>query len=104
MQKWQYGELGKKRKKVDHEALQSPFNRIPGMNTDSVRDLLDIGLLDVDELRGRSPEALYEEIKAIKPKTPSDRLAYLRMCVYYAETENPDPQLLEAWKWSHSSF
>ena len=95
---------GKKKKKVDIEALRSPLKRIPGMDIGTVRDLMDLGFQDVDELRGRAPEALFQEICDKKPKTPADRLHYLRMCVYYSETDEPDPQLMEAWKWSDSSL
>ena len=70
----------------------------------TVRDLLDIGIQDIDELRGRSPEALLEEIFDLREQTPRDRLSYLRLAVYYAETEDPDPQLLQAWKWTDPSI
>jgi hypothetical protein len=93
-----------RRKKVDLQALQSPLKRIPGMDIASVRDLLDIGVRDIDELRGRSPEALFEDILNLREQTPPDRLHYLRMAVYYAETEQPDPALLQAWKWSDASI
>ena len=82
------------------EALQSPLKRIPGMDISSVRDLIDIGVEDIEELRGRSPEALFEEILNLREQTPPDRLYYLLLAVYYAETVEPDPHLLQAWKWS----
>lgn len=90
---------GRKRKKVDYEALHSAFNRIPGMDLGTVRDLLDIGLHEIDELRGRAPEALFEEILNLREQTPPDRLAVLRMAVYYAETDSPDQALLQPYKW-----
>ncbi len=93
----------RKKKKVDLEALQSPFKRIPGMDIATARDLIDLGFRDIDEVRGRSPEALFEELCSEKENTPDDRLHYLRMAVYYAETDDPDPQLLEAWRWADPS-
>jgi hypothetical protein len=93
----------RKKKKVDVEALKSPLKRIPGMDIASVRDLLDVGVEHVDELRGRSPESLFEEILNLREQTPPDRLHYLRMAVYYAETPDPDPNMLEAWKWAGST-
>lgn len=94
----------RKKKKVDLEALQSPLKRIPGMDIPSVRDLIDIGIREIDELRGRSPEALFEEILDLREQTPPDRLHFLRLAVYYAETDEPDPNLLQAWKWSDASL
>lgn len=96
--------LGRKKKKVDLVALQSPLKRIPGMDIASVRDLIDIGVQDVDELRGRAPEALFEEVLNLREQTPAERLHYIRMAVYYAETEDPDPRLLQAWKWADAGF
>jgi hypothetical protein len=97
-----FGDLpnAKKKKKVDLEALTSVFKRIPGMNITTARDLMDLGFQDIDELRGRSPEALFEEIREIRPKSPDDLINYLRLAVYFAETDEPDPLLLEAWKWA----
>jgi hypothetical protein len=91
--------LGRPRRKVDHEALRSPLNRIPGIDLKTVRDLLDIGLREVDELRGRAPESLFEEILDLREQTPRDRLWTLRMAVYFAETPEPDATLLQPWKW-----
>lgn len=93
----------RKKKKVDIEALQSPLKRIPGMDIASVRDLLDIGIQDTDELRGRAPEALLEEILNLREQTPPERLHFLRMAVYYSETPEPDPRLLQSWKWTEST-
>jgi hypothetical protein len=94
----------KRKKKVDLIALQSPLKRIPGMDIATVRDLIDIGVQHVDDLRGRSPEALLEEILNMREQTPPERLHYIRMAVYYAETDSPDPHLLQAWKWADSGF
>jgi hypothetical protein len=90
----------KKKKKVDMEALTSPLKRIPGMDLPSVRDLLDIGISEIEELHGRSPEALYEDILNLREQTPPDRLHFIRMAVYFAESDDPDPKLLQAWKWA----
>ncbi len=89
----------KRKKKVDYEALHSPLNRIPGMQLPTVRDLLDIDIRQVDDLNGRSPEALFEEIQNIRENTPRERLYTLRMAVYYAETPDPDPMLLHPHRW-----
>jgi len=89
----------KKKKKVDYEALNSPLARIPGIDIPTVRDLLDSGIQQVDELVGRSPEALFDEIRERHPEVVRDRLYALRLAVYYAEDPDPDPALLKIWKW-----
>lgn len=94
-----FSDPGKQRKKVDYAALQSPLKRIPGMDLASVRDLIDLGIEQIDDLRGRAPEVLFDEIRTLRPQTPADRVASFRMAVYFAETPDPDPRLLEPWRW-----
>jgi hypothetical protein len=88
-----------RKKKTDYAALQSPLSRIPGLPLVAVRDLLDIGIGHVDELHGRAPASLLAEVRKLRPETPTDRLACFRLAVYYAETPQPDPALLDPWKW-----
>ncbi|MDX2109313.1 MAG: helix-hairpin-helix domain-containing protein [Verrucomicrobiota bacterium] len=89
----------KKNKDADFEAVNSPLNRIPGIELHAVRDLLDIGISQVYELSGRSPDVLYEEIRKKKPATPRTRIASLRLAVYYAETPSPEQSKLSRWAW-----
>ena len=78
---------GKKKRKVDTAALQSEFKRcVPSLDIAAARDLLDCGFKHLDELRGRSPEAIFEQVKKLRPDTPTDRVLALRMMVYFAET------------------
>ncbi|MCC5807830.1 MAG: hypothetical protein JJU00_16005 [Opitutales bacterium] len=90
----------RRKKKVDTEALHSPLNRIPGMRIEVVRDLIDIGMGQIEELRGRSPETLFEEVQNLRENTARERLFSIRMAVYYAETEDPDPSLLQPHRWA----
>lgn len=94
----------RKRRKVDMEALHSPLKRIPGMDIASVRDLMDIGIEQIEDLNGRSPEALFEEISHMRGEVPQDRLYSIRMAVYFAETDEPEARLLQPWKWTDSGL
>ena len=58
--------MAKKKKKVDYEALNSRLMQIPKMDIASARNLLNIGIQDIFELEGRSPESLFEIIKIAK--------------------------------------
>ena len=90
----------KKKRKVDFVALQSEFKRcLPSLDVATARDLLDCGFHHVDEIRGRSPEVIFEQIRKLKPETPQDRLWNLRMMVYYVETPEPDRKLLQPHCW-----
>jgi len=90
----------KKKKKVDRIALSSPMMRIPRMDVLVARDLIDIGVKELYELQGRSAESLFEEIKKLREDTPTYRLAYLRMAIYFAENEEADPKLLHPSEWN----
>ncbi|MEO0793689.1 MAG: helix-hairpin-helix domain-containing protein [Verrucomicrobiota bacterium] len=89
----------KREKKTDYEALGSAFMRIPRMKIDVARHLLDIGLQQIYELSGRSPESLLAEIKVKKSDVKDDVIAYLRMAVYFAENEHPDANRLYPTVW-----
>ena len=89
-----------KKRKTDYEALNSSFMHIPNLNIEIARDFIDLGLREIYELVGRSPEVLYESLKKNKINISEDRLYFIRMAVYYAETNDPDPAKLSphAWK------
>ncbi|MGF1485037.1 MAG: helix-hairpin-helix domain-containing protein [Opitutales bacterium] len=90
----------RRKKKVDSAALHSAFMRIPGMKVEAARDLLDLGLDEVYQLEGRSPESLFSDLQKLRPETPADRVTFLRLAVYFAETDQPDPQRLHPTAWS----
>jgi hypothetical protein len=95
----------RKKRKVDMAALQSEFKRrLPALDIAAARDLIDCGFLHMDELRGRSPAAIMESVRRIRPETPDDRLWSYRMLVYAAETPDPDPSLLHPHAWMDRSL
>jgi hypothetical protein len=71
----------KKKKKVDYEALNSPLMRIPRMDVAAARNLLDVGIREIYDLQGRSPEILLEETRKKNDEIPDDRIRYFRMAV-----------------------
>lgn len=89
----------KKKKEVDYGALNSPLMRIPHIDIASVRDLIDLGFNYPDELTGRSPEVLFDEVKQRRPEVPDVRLCYFRMAVYFAETPEPEGEKMSPWAW-----
>lgn len=91
----------KKKKKVDHEALNAPLMQIPGMKVDAVRALLNAGVREIYELSGRAPEVLFEESRAKTPDLNDVLLPYFRMAVYYAEADDPDSSLMSPHAWEN---
>jgi len=90
----------KKKKKVDYEALNSAFMRIPRMDVATARSLIDIGLREIYELQGRSPEILLEEVRKKNVEIPDSQIRYYRMAVYYAENESPEVSKLHPDEWN----
>lgn len=88
-----------KKKKVDYEALNSSFMRIPKMDIVTARYLIDLGFRESFQLVGLSPDSLFETIKKKDPKAPKDLLAKLRMAIYFVETPDPDPKKMDPLKW-----
>jgi len=76
------------------------LQRIPGIGPSLARDLMDLGIQRVANLRRRNPERLYEQLCALR-KAHQDRcvLYTFRCAVYFASTPNPDPERLKWWNW-----
>lgn len=90
----------KKKKKVDYEALNSALMRIPRMDVEVARNLLDIGICEIYQLQGRAPEILFEEVCRKSFPIPADRIRYFRLAVYYAECESPEMSKLHPDAWN----
>ncbi len=90
----------KKKKKVDYEALNSPLMRIPRMDVAAARSLINIGILEIYDLKGRAPEVLFEEARQKNKEIPLDQIRFFRMAVYYAESDVHDASKLYPSKWS----
>jgi nucleotidyltransferase/DNA polymerase involved in DNA repair len=83
----------------EQDALRD-LQRCPGIGPSLARDLVDLGIRSVDDLRNRDPEALYAEHCVRAGRTVDRCVLYAFRCaVYFAETADPDPSLLKWWNW-----
>ncbi|MFH0975295.1 MAG: helix-hairpin-helix domain-containing protein [Spirochaetota bacterium] len=84
------------KKLKDKTDLQS----IPGIGPSMKKDLVDLGIDLVPDLKGKNPEKLYNDLCKIR-NTHIDRcvLYVFRCAVYYAENEIRDPELIKWWNW-----
>lgn len=87
------------KEEVDYEALHSSLMQIPNLSVFVARYLLDLGFHEPNELKGRSPEVLFEDLLKLRPEAPIDCLYAFRMAIYYSETPSPNPQMLKPWVW-----
>jgi RimJ/RimL family protein N-acetyltransferase len=81
-------------------APRDELQTIPGVGPSLAQDLRDLGIARVDDLRGQSPQRLYDRLVE-RRGTHQDRcvLYVFRCAVYFAETAAPEPALLKWWAW-----
>ena len=73
---------------------------IPGIGPNMAAHLRRLGIHEVADLRGQSPEALYERDRELAGGSLDPCVLYTYRCaVYYASTERHDPLLLKWWNW-----
>ena len=75
---------------------------IPGVGKSIAADLLRIGIRSVDDLKRKSPQALYDESNTLAGVVQDRCLLYTFRCaVYYANTagKKRDPEKLKWWNW-----
>ncbi len=75
---------------------------IPGVGKSIARDLLNLGIRSVRDLKGKNPETLYRKL-CQKQGMPVDRcmLYVFRCAVYYASYKRHQPRLLLWWNWKN---
>jgi hypothetical protein len=82
----------------------SDLQEIPGIGPSMARDLENIGIRAVRQLKGADPERLYDKLCRFKAQ-PVDRcmLYVFRCAVYYASNRDHAPELLKWWNWKDRS-
>jgi hypothetical protein len=79
---------------------RSPLEVIPGVGPSLAKDLHALGFDTVDQLRDADPEAMYVRLNALRGVRQDPCVLYVFRCaVYFAGTEDPDPELLKWWNW-----
>jgi hypothetical protein len=75
---------------------------IPGVGKSIANDLLNIGISNVSDLRGKDPEVLYDRSNRYAGCVQDKCLLYVFKCaVYFAETppEEQEEKKLKWWNW-----
>ncbi len=83
----------------------SELREIPGVGKNIEQDLLDLGIRNISDLKGRSPEELYEldcERKGFRED--KCQLYVFRLAVYYAENSVHEPEKLKWWYWKNKEY
>jgi len=75
---------------------------IPGVGKSIAEDLWNIGIKEIDQLKGKDPEQLYYMSNEFAGAVQDKCLLYVFRCaVYFAETRNKkqDKAKLKLWNW-----
>jgi hypothetical protein len=76
------------------------LRRIPGVGKIIARDLQELGVDSVSDLKDADPEQLYEKLCLRKGVRVDRCMLYVFRCaVYFASRKNHDPELLKWWNW-----
>ncbi len=81
--------------------MKRDLQKIPGVGESLAQDLLDLGYRRAGDLVGENPAEMYERLCSLR-SMPIDRcvLYVFRGAVYFASTQDPEPELLNWWNWS----
>ncbi len=82
---------------------KSPRQRILGIGPSIAADLICIVITRVEQLRGRSPLALYDGVCDASGAIHDRCLLYVFRCaVYYASTAQHELEKLKWWNWEEA--
>lgn len=89
-------ESGKNRNGSFDPSLES----IPGIGPSLAGALRSIGIDWPEDLKGKNPETLFQELCDLEGKQVDRCVLYTFRCaVYYAGNQEHDPELLKWWNW-----
>ena len=85
-------------------SASNELQRIPGVGPSIAKDLEDLGVHHVLDLREANPEKLYEDLCALRGAHIDRCVLYVFRCaVYFANNDEQDAALLKWWNWKDRS-
>ena len=85
---------------AERAAVLKELRRIPGVGPSVAGDLWSLGVRSIADLRGRDPQELYDRLCVLQGMHVDRCMLYVMRCaVYYASTDDPDPERLRWWSW-----
>ncbi len=85
--------------------MKTDLTTIPNVGEKTKQSLQNIGIMCVEDLRGKSPEELYDKDCFVKGFQEDRCQLYLfRMAVYYAEHDCWEEEKLRWWYWKDRKY
>ncbi|NGX30659.1 MAG: hypothetical protein K940chlam8_00008 [Chlamydiae bacterium] len=74
------------------------FTQIPTIGPSLAQDLIDLGFIDIHQLKGKDPQKLYDQFCKLKKQKVDRCVLYaFRLVVYFASHKKKDPKKLKWW-------
>ncbi|WP_319506231.1 helix-hairpin-helix domain-containing protein [uncultured Methanolobus sp.] len=74
--------------------------QIPGVGKTIAYDLWNLGIRNIEDLKDRDPEELYQQLCDFQGMHMDRCMLYIFRCaVYFASNYEHDPDLLKWWNW-----
>lgn len=78
----------------------SELRTIPGIGPSMERDLVNLGINKIADLKGKDPELMYNSLCTMRSSHIDRCVLYVFRCaVYFAENKKHKPELLKWWNW-----
>jgi hypothetical protein len=80
------------------------LQQIPGVGPSVAKDLNELGIARISDLRGRNAESLYQKLCTLRGEKQDRCVLYVFRCaIYYASEKKHDPELLKWWNWKDTA-
>lgn len=72
---------------------------IPGVGKSIAKDLTDIGIFSVNDLKGKNPQEIYDKSNKFAGKVQDRCLLYVFRCAVYFAEGGRNSEKLKWWNW-----
>jgi Pathogenicity locus len=90
---------------LEKETVLKMFQKIPSVGKACAMDLWNMGFRQIDELEGKNPLHLYQQLNTITNQTHDICMLYTFRCmVYFATEKKHDKEKLKWWYWKDKTY
>ncbi len=91
--------------KMDKQVALKKLRTIPGVGKSISQDLRDIGIKEIDDLKDKSPQLLYEKLNTLSGVKQDKCVLYTFRCaVYFASENRHEKKKLNWWYWKDKEY